>query len=143
MKNIFTSKKIFKIGFFMMLLCTAFSIVTSCKDDDDEVEKPASYNVQFKATATNGAALTAVIYQIGTLQTSDYTVTGASWQSQEFSVPTSEAQVSVSARAQADPNNPSPDAGLKIEILVNGEVKATKEAQGEDVTLSTVYSFLD
>lgn len=139
MKNSFTSKKFLKFGFMLMLFCSVFAVVSSCKKDD-EPEKPSSYNVKFRVSTSNGAKITAIIYQVGTQQTTNLNATGTSWET-EMTVPSSDAAVFLSAKAVEDPAIIDPK--VTVEILINGEAKAVKEAStGENLQASVQYSFL-
>ncbi|TXF79367.1 hypothetical protein [Chryseobacterium sp.] len=135
MKNIYSSKRLLKFGFSMILLSSVLGVVSSCKKDDEP--DFTSHNVQFKVEATNDVHIKAIVTQVGTVQTSNYVVTGTSWNSENINVNSTQGSVNIASTADGF----DADSKLIVKILVDGELKKTDTAKGLDLKAMTTYSF--
>jgi len=142
MKQFYNSKSLLRLSFLFVLLFSAITVFNSCKkDDDDEFQ---DHVVQFEAKTTTGGELIAVVTQVGTVQntilSNPVTPLKSVWNSGEFFVNSSQAQLNLDARAKL----PEDTSELTINLYVDGEVVRTAKAVGKgEKSVSLDFSFLE
>ena len=96
-------------------------------------------NVVFKVNATAGTRINAIVTQIGTAQTSNYTTapTTTSWTSNGTVVNTQQGAVHLSATA----TGVNADSELTVSILVNDKVVNTTTVKGIELVAKTSIQF--
>ncbi len=100
--------------------------------------------VQFEAKTTTGGELIAVVTQVGTVQntilSNPVTPLKSAWNSGEFFVNSSQAQLNLDARAKL----PEDTSELTINLYVDGEVVRTAKVVGKgEKSVSLDFSFLE
>jgi len=150
MKHFYTSKSLLKFSFLFLFVLSVFSLTTSCKDDDDEMEF-TDHLVRFEVKGVKGGApagtelvvLKTVVTQVGTVQKTlfDPVQPGVlTWSSEESFVNSSQAQLNLDANAIL----PNGDSQLIVTIYVDGEVAVTKKVTGSGTqSVSVDFSFLE
>lgn len=142
MKQFYNSKSLLRLSFLFVLLFSAITVFNSCKkDDDDEFQ---DHVVQFEAKTTTGGELIAVVTQVGTVQntilSNPVTPLKSVWNSGEFFVNSSQAQLNLDARAKL----PEDTSELTINLYVDGEVVRTAKVVGKgEKSVSLDFSFLE
>lgn len=142
MKQFYNSKSLLRLSFLFVLLFSAITVFNSCKkDDDDEFQ---DHVVQFEAKTTTGGELIAVVTQVGTVQntilSNPVTPLKSAWNSGEFFVNSSQAQLNLDARAKL----PEDTSELTINLYVDGEVVRTAKVVGKgEKSVSLDFSFLE
>lgn len=142
MKQFYNSKSLLRLSFLFVLLFSAITVLNSCKKDDDEEFK--DHVVQFEAKTTTGGELIAVVTQVGTVQntilSNPVTPLKSAWNSGEFFVNSSQAQLNLDARATL----PEDKSELTINLYVDGEIVRTAKVQGKgDKYVYLDFSFLE
>ncbi|KQT20565.1 hypothetical protein ASG31_17510 [Chryseobacterium sp. Leaf404] len=149
MKHFYTSKSLLKFSFLFLFVLSVFSLSTSCKEDDEE--EFTDHLVQFQVKGLKGGApagtekvvIKTIVTQVGTSQDTKFDPVQPgvlSWQSEEFFVNSSQAQLNLDANAIL----PNSDSELSVTILVDGEVAVTKKVVGSgNKNVSVDFSFLE
>ncbi|MBB4805868.1 hypothetical protein HNP38_001140 [Chryseobacterium defluvii] len=148
MKQFYKSKSLLRLSFLFIVLFSAFSLVSSCKDDDDE--EYTDHIVQFEAKIVNGGPSTpppttfskfkTVVTQVGTVSQTYFDPAGFTWSSGEFFVNSSQAQLNLAANAELL----HADSKLTINIWVDGEIAKTVTVTGSGTkSVSLAHSFLE
>lgn len=147
MKQFYKSKNLLRLSFLAVILFSAASVFTSCKDDDDE-DQFQDHLVQFEAKIINGgtaptppvSTFKTIITQVGTKQETLYDSPGLVWTSGEFFVNSSQSQLNLAANA----NLLNADSKLIISIYIDGEVAETDTIQGSGTKeVAVAHSFLE
>lgn len=128
-------------NFVFLLSCLTFIsfITSSCRSEETEVEYK-DVNVVFKVNATTGTQINAIVTQIGTAQSTNYSVsstTTTSWTSNGTVVNTKQGAVHLSATATGIDAN----SELTVSILVNDKVVNTSTVKGIELVTKTAIQF--
>lgn len=126
-----------KWAFFLSFFTTLALLTGSCRDEAEVEYKDV--NVVFKVNATAGTRINAIVTQIGTAQTSNYTTapTTTSWTSNGTVVNTQQGAVHLSATA----TGVNADSELTVSILVNDKVVNTTTIKGIELVAKTSIQF--
>ncbi|CAA7390361.1 hypothetical protein [Chryseobacterium fistulae] len=143
MKKFYKFKSLLKLSFLLITLFSTLSVINSCKKDDDQ--EFTDHVVQFEVKATTGVVLKTIVTQVGTSQNNMYntplTPITLPWSSGEIFVNSSQSQLNLAANAEF----PNTDAKLTVNIVVDGEVVATKTVTGVTgvESAAAAHSFLE
>jgi hypothetical protein len=137
-------KKIFQksIAVFLplLLLIGLFVVITSCKNDEDEVEQKIIHKWYYKVEASEGAIITNISHAnhiSGEAKNISINgINGTTWMSEEFS----ETSIAVPGKSRfvipmhikAKANGTNISSTLKVQIYVDGVLK--KEVKGVGLT---------
>lgn len=128
-----------KILFPVLMVATLF---TACKKDDnkpfhDDRPSRTSHKVIFKATGSNEVNLTHWVAGYDESVTRLTNMGGLNWESPEEISPASAINLNVLVKG----TGASSSATLKVQIIVDGEVKAESNAAGTVLSVSATYRF--
>ena len=133
MKNKYFSSKEFKFSTLFVFAIAVLGFLSSCKKEDDENEQVA---VNFVVTGDDIFKMKAVVTQVGTQQTSQYTFEP---DAQGYKIETQLVNTNVGAvHLSATADGMNADSELVVSIFVNGEMKATDTAKGIDLVAKTM-----
>ncbi|MFX1708661.1 hypothetical protein PV783_32150 [Chitinophaga sp. CC14] len=126
--------KILKKILFPALMVAA--LFTSCSKDDD---KPAgtSHKVVFKAIGSTGVELNIAVFGYDDQATTLSNLSGNTWTSNEITAPASARNV----KAVINGLGPNVSATLKVQVLVDGQVKAEGTSSGTVLSGLASYNF--
>lgn len=113
----------------------AATLFTACKKDDNKLPR-TSHKVIFKATGSN-VNLTHWVSGYDGSVTRLTNMGGLNWESPEITSPASAINLNVLVRA----TGASSSATLKVQIIVDGEVKAESNSSGTALSASATYRF--
>ncbi len=131
------SRKFLAFSLALVFSVSIFSTVTSCKDREEDPNE--SVNVQFQVKYSTGVNVDAIITQVGTVQSTQFNIpsTPTTWNSEPQIVHTSKGAVHLSAIGDGVDS----DSELIVNIMINGEMKATDTAKGLNLLAETVFDF--
>lgn len=133
--KIITMNKITK--FLSLALILSLTVLFSCKKDENDA--PAgSHKVVFKLVGSSGVNLSTVVYSDGSGKTESFTsLSGSSWTSEEYIIPSSAQVVAFTSSAIG----PDASSTMVAEIWVDGEKKAEGKSTGTVLGAAASYSF--
>lgn len=124
-----------KILFPALMIATLFA---ACKKDDkNDGPSSTSHKVVFKAIGSSDADLSIAVYGYDTQVTTLSNLSGATWTSPEVTVPAGALTLNVGVSGTATNSN----ATLKVQILVDGQVKAEGTSAGTVLSGHASYNF--
>lgn len=120
-----------------MGLALGLTVFSSCKDDDDN-SPSGSHKVVFKAVGSANVDISMAVYTDGAGKNESFTsLSGSTWTSQEYIVPSSAQVVSFGANAVG----PADNSTLVAEIWVDGEKKIENKSTGKILSATASYNF--
>lgn len=123
--------------FLFMGLALGLTVFSSCKDDDDN-SPSGSHKVVFKAIGSANVDISVATYSDGAGKNENFTsLSGSTWTSQEYIIPSSAQVVTFGAGA----TGPDVNSTLVAEIWVDGEKKIENKATGKNLTATAMYNF--
>lgn len=112
------------------------ALFTACKKDKDDA--PAkTHKVVLKVTASNGVNLSDVAYGFDNEITTATNLTGATWTSPELTQPNGARSIGISIGGAG----PNASATMKVQVVVDGEVKKEGTATGQILHTSVIHFF--
>lgn len=126
--------KILKKILFPALMVAA--LFTSCSKDDDK-PSATSHKVVFKAIGSTGVELDIAVFGYDDQATTLSNLSGNTWTSTEITAPASAHNV----KAVINGLGPNASATLKVQVLVDGEVKAEGTSAGTVLSGLASYNF--
>ncbi len=124
-----------KILFPALMIATLFA---ACKKDDkNDGPSRTSHKVVFKAIGSSDAELNIAVYGYDTKVTTLSNLSGATWTSPEVDVPAGALTLNVGVSG----TSANSAATLKVQILVDGQVKAEGTSAGTILSGSASYNF--
>ncbi|WP_333696532.1 MmpS family transport accessory protein [Flavobacterium sp.] len=125
-----TTKNLLK-GLFLFFLLSI--IITGCSSDDNSSN---SRKVTFKVVGSNGANITTIVYALNSETFPVLNVNSSNWTSEEITLPADVNILSLSGNAIGS----SASSSIRLEILVNGQVKKQQSASGTVMSTFTQYT---
>ena len=139
------------IGFLSLVLMSLFAMVTSCKDDDYEVEQEITHKWYYKVEASAGSTITNILHDNhfahGMEENVSITgINGTTWTSGEFGETTKAVPGKHSSRIpmyiKAKANGKDVYSTLKVQIYVDGVLwKETKDI-GQTLNAEANYEYI-
>lgn len=126
-----STKKLLKSLLFVLLLTVTLS---GCSNDDGNSSNERK--VTFKVIGTNGANITTIVYALDSETFPVLNVNSSNWTSEEITLPADVNNLSLSGNAIGS----SASSSIRLEILVNGQVKKQQSASGTVMSTFTQYT---
>lgn len=139
MKNLsFLSNKL-KFKFLAIILLGAFTLVTSCKDEEESPFEDVT--VQFVVAYSPDVVLKAVVTQVGVEQSQNFDVAA----NIVFVTPPRIVNTSAGAlHIASTATGLDPDSELTVKILVNGKIKSEETVIGlGNLVVKADYNFIE
>jgi hypothetical protein len=121
--------------FFLTLAVLATLVFTSCSKKDDPAK--SSHTIVFKAKTSSDAHVDTAIYGYDSKVTTASSLSGATWASPEVSVPAGATMANVVVNGIGT----GASSTLKVEIYVDGQLKAEGTSSGEALSASASFKF--
>lgn len=126
-----STRKLLKNLLFVLLLTISLS---GCSNDDGNSSNERK--VTFKVIGTNGANITTIVYALDSETFPVLNVNSSNWTSEEITLPADVNILSLSGNAIGS----SASSSIRLEILVNGQVKKQQSASGTVMSTFTQYT---
>lgn len=134
MKNIFNCKN--RLGLWVILFVIGAGLISSCSKDKD-TPSSKSHKIIFKATVSDGSTISDAVYGVDTDITTETSLSGESWTSDEIIAPAGSINANVSIQAMGQ----DADATLTVQIYVDGALKKEGKSTGEILVAEANYRF--
>lgn len=129
--------KVFKGLFVAVITVMILSFVESCRKDDDTSEEIKTQKIVFKAEASSGVNITKAVYGIDGNPITVSGLNGTTWTSPEVNV----EGVVYNSNVVVNATGVDAASTLKVQIWVDGQLKAEGISSGQNLTTSTSYTF--
>ncbi|UAY55528.1 hypothetical protein [Arachidicoccus terrestris] len=134
MKDIFNRKN--RLRLWVILFVIGTSLISSCSKEKD-TPPSKSHKIIFKATVSDGSTISNTVYGVDTDITTQSSLSGESWASDEIIAPAGSINANVSIQALGQ----DADATLTVQIYVDGELKKEGKSMGEILVAQANYRF--
>ena len=129
--------QLFKGIFVAVITVMVFSFVESCRKDDDVSEEVKTQKIVFKAEASSGVNITKAVYGIDGNPITVTGLSGTTWTSPEITM----EGVLYNSNVVVNATGVDASSTLKVQIFVDGQLKAEGVSSGQNLTASTSYTF--
>ena len=129
--------QLFKGIFVAVITVMVFSFVESCRKDDDVSEEVKTQKIVFKAEASSGVNITKAVYGIDGNPITVTGLSGTTWTSPEITM----EGVLYNSNVVVNAIGVDAASTLKVQIFVDGQLKAESVSSGQNLTASTSYTF--
>lgn len=129
--------QVFKGLFVAVITVMVLSFVESCRKDDEVSEEVKTQKVVFKAEASSGVTITKAVYGIDGNPITVTGLSGTTWTSPEIAM----EGVLYNSNVVVNAIGLDATSTLKVQIFVDGQLKAEGVSSGQNLTASTSYTF--
>lgn len=130
--------QLFKGLFVAVITVMVLSFVESCrKDNDDTSEDVKRQKIVFKAEASSGVNITKAVYGIDGNPITVNGLSGTTWSSPEINT----EGVVYNSNVVVNATGVDATSTLKVQIIVDGELKKESVTSGQALSASTSYTF--
>ncbi|MCX8525354.1 hypothetical protein OF897_15655 [Chryseobacterium formosus] len=129
--------KVFKGLFVAVITVMILNFVESCRKDDDTSEEIKTQKIVFKAEASSGVNITKAVYGIDGNPITVSGLNGTTWTSPEINA----EGVVYNSNVVVNATGVDATSTLKVQIWVDGQLKAEGVSSGQNLMTSTSYTF--